>query len=58
MTKNYSDGGALEVFFGLSEAQALVRPVTLGYAVVAKVFEGTCRYRKRCRCCRHIGRGG
>ena len=39
MTKNYSDGGALEVFFGLSEAQALVRPVTPGYAVVAKVFE-------------------
>jgi len=39
MTKNYSSGGALEVFYGLSEAQALVRPVTPGYAVVAKVFE-------------------
>ena len=39
MTKNYAEGGALEVFFGLSEAQALVRPVTQGYPVVAKVFE-------------------
>ncbi len=39
MTKNYSSGGALEVFFGLSEAQAMVRPVTPGYPVVAKVFE-------------------
>lgn len=39
MTANYADGGALEVFFGLSEQQALVRPVTPGYPVVAKVFE-------------------
>jgi len=39
MTKNYADGGALESFFGLSESQALVRPVTPGYPVVAKVFE-------------------
>lgn len=39
MTENYAEGGALEVFFGLSEAQALVRPVTPGYPVVAKVFE-------------------
>lgn len=39
MTANYAPGGALEVFFGLSEAQALVRPVTPGYPVVAKVFE-------------------
>ncbi len=39
MTKNYASGGALEVFFGLSEAQAMVRPVTPGYPVVAKVFE-------------------
>lgn len=39
MTKNYASGGALEVFFGLSEGQALVRPVTPGYPVVAKVFE-------------------
>lgn len=39
MTKNYAPGGPLEVFFGLSEAQALVRPVTPGYPVIAKVFE-------------------
>ena len=39
MSANYSDGGALEVFFGLSEAQALVRPVSPGYVVAAKVFE-------------------
>lgn len=39
MTANYAEGGKLEVFFGLSEAQALVRPVTPGYPVVAKVFE-------------------
>ena len=39
LTKNYSSGGPLEVFFELSERQALVRPVTPGYTVVAKVFE-------------------
>lgn len=39
MTTNYAPGGKLEVFFGLSEGQALVRPVTPGYPVVAKVFE-------------------
>ena len=39
MTANYAPGGPLEVFFGLSNAQALVRPVTPGYPVVAKVFE-------------------
>ena len=38
-TANYKPGGALEVFYGLSEAQALVRPVTPGYIVQAKVFE-------------------
>lgn len=38
-TANYADGGALEVFYDLSEAQALVRPVTPGYLVQAKVFE-------------------
>ncbi len=38
-TQNYKPGGALEVFYGLSEAQALVRPVTPGYLVQAKVFE-------------------
>ncbi|TIP87802.1 MAG: sugar ABC transporter substrate-binding protein, partial [Mesorhizobium sp.] len=38
MTKNYNDGGPLAVFFDLSKAQALVRPVTPGYVVQAKVF--------------------
>lgn len=39
MTEYYKDGGSMAVFFGLSEAQALVRPVTPGYVVAAKVFE-------------------
>ncbi|MCC5954915.1 MAG: extracellular solute-binding protein [Natronohydrobacter sp.] len=39
MTENYAEGGAMAVFFALSEAQALVRPVTPGYVVQAKVFE-------------------
>ena len=39
MTDNYKEGGPLAVFFDLSEAQALVRPVTPGYVVAAKVFE-------------------
>ena len=39
MTENYADGGPLAVFFELSERQALVRPVTPGYVVAAKVFE-------------------
>lgn len=39
MTENYAEGGAMAVFFELSEAQALVRPVTPGYVVQAKVFE-------------------
>lgn len=39
MTEQYAEGGKLEVFFDLSEAQALVRPVTPGYPVMAKVFE-------------------
>jgi len=38
-TANYAPNGPLEVFYGLSEAQALVRPVTPGYIVQAKVFE-------------------
>ncbi len=38
-TANYAPGGALEVFYDLSKAQALVRPVTPGYLVQAKVFE-------------------
>ena len=39
MTENYSDGGAMEIFFELSNAQALIRPVTPGYATVALEFE-------------------
>ncbi|MDA1327144.1 MAG: extracellular solute-binding protein [Proteobacteria bacterium] len=39
MTENYKTDGPMSVFFGLTEAQALVRPVTPGYVVQAKVFE-------------------
>ena len=39
MTENYRDGGKLNVFYDLSQAQALVRPVTPGYPVAAKIFE-------------------
>ena len=39
MTVNYKAGGPLNVFFGLSNAQGMVRPVTPGYVVQAKVFE-------------------
>lgn len=39
MTETYREGGPLNVFFGLSEAQALVRPVTPGYVVAATIFE-------------------
>lgn len=39
MTETYKDGGPLSVFFELSNQQALVRPVTPGYVVQAKVFE-------------------
>jgi multiple sugar transport system substrate-binding protein len=39
MTENYAEGGPLNVFFGLSEAQALIRPPTPGYAVMALEFE-------------------
>ena len=39
LTENYKDGGPMAVFFGLTEAQGLVRPVTPGYVVAAKVFE-------------------
>ena len=39
MTDNYAPGGPLEVFFGLSEAQALIRPPTPAYLVAALVFE-------------------
>ncbi|MCB5200625.1 extracellular solute-binding protein [Loktanella sp. TSTF-M6] len=39
MTENYQDGGPMAVFYDLTEAQAMVRPVTPGYVVQAKVFE-------------------
>lgn len=39
MTENYKEGGPMAVFFDLSAEQALVRPVTPGYVVSAKVFE-------------------
>lgn len=39
MTENYKDGGPLSVFYGMTEANAMVRPVTPGYVVEAKVFE-------------------
>jgi multiple sugar transport system substrate-binding protein len=39
MTENYKEGGPLHVFFALSNDQGLVRPVTPGYPVMAKVFE-------------------
>ncbi len=38
MTENYAEGGPLAVFFDLSEEQAMLRPVTPGYVVAAKVF--------------------
>jgi multiple sugar transport system substrate-binding protein len=39
MTENYKAGGPMAVFYDLTKAQALVRPVTPGYVVQAKVFE-------------------
>ena len=39
MSQYYSEGGAMEVFFELSNQQALVRPVTPGYATMALIFE-------------------
>ncbi|MBE0582074.1 extracellular solute-binding protein [Devosia sp.] len=36
---NYTADGPMEVFYELSAKQALVRPVTPGYVVAAKVFE-------------------
>ena len=38
-SKNYKAGGPMEAFYALSAKQALVRPVTPGYPVAAKVFE-------------------
>ncbi len=39
MTENYKEGGPLAVYYSMTEANALVRPVTPGYVVQAKVFE-------------------
>ncbi len=39
MTENYAEGGPMAPFFDLTSAQALVRPVTPGYVVQAKVFQ-------------------
>ncbi|MEO1226692.1 MAG: ABC transporter substrate-binding protein [Pseudomonadota bacterium] len=39
ISEYYSDGGPLEVFYGLSEAQARLRAVTPGYLVAALEFE-------------------
>lgn len=39
LTQNYAEGGPLEVFFELSNQQALLRPVTPGYVVMALEFE-------------------
>ena len=39
MTENYAPGGPLEVFFGLSQAQALIRPPTPAYLSAALTFE-------------------
>ena len=39
LTENYSEGGALEVFYALSEEQGMIRPPTPGYIVIAPVFQ-------------------
>ncbi len=39
MTENYKEGGPLAVYYAMTSANALVRPVTPGYVVQAKVFE-------------------
>jgi multiple sugar transport system substrate-binding protein len=39
MTENYKEGGPLAVYYAMTNANALVRPVTPGYVVQAKVFE-------------------
>ncbi len=39
MTDNYKEGGPMAVFFELSAAQGMLRPVTPGYIVESKVFE-------------------
>jgi multiple sugar transport system substrate-binding protein len=39
MTENYKEGGPLAVYYAMTNANAMVRPVTPGYVVQAKVFE-------------------
>jgi len=39
VSRNYSAGAPMEMFYELSEEQALIRPPTPGYVVMAKVFE-------------------
>ena len=39
LTENYAEGGPLAVFFELSAEQALIRPPTPGYVVMALEFE-------------------
>jgi multiple sugar transport system substrate-binding protein len=39
LTDNYKAGGPLEPFFELSNRQGVLRPVTPGYPVMAKIFE-------------------
>ena len=39
LTDGYSEGGPLEIFFALSEEQALIRPPTPAYLNIALIFE-------------------
>lgn len=39
LTQSYAPGGPLEVFYGLSQAQALIRPPTPAYLSAALTFE-------------------
>jgi multiple sugar transport system substrate-binding protein len=39
LTESYAPGGPLEVFYGLSQAQALIRPPTPAYLSAALTFE-------------------
>ena len=57
ISEYYSEGGLLEVFFELSNRQALVRPVTPGYATMgAHRRKSLRRYRQRRGRPRHPGR--
>lgn len=38
LTENYKEGGPLAIFYDLSKEQAMLRPVSPGYVVQAKVF--------------------